>query len=64
MQQLINSSEEEGKDSPSPPHLPMFGSEKVGPNETNIYMGTYDKEMEMDKDKEDKEEDKDKGKDF
>eukprot|EP00957_Ditylum_brightwellii_P145734 11097247-Ditylum_brightwellii.AAC.1 len=56
-QQSINSPDEEGGDSPSPHHLPMFVTERIGSNETNIYMGTYDKEMEMDKEEEDKEED-------
>ena len=29
--------------------IPMFFTKRVGPNETDTYMGTYDEEMEMDK---------------
>eukprot|EP00957_Ditylum_brightwellii_P097399 7418400-Ditylum_brightwellii.AAC.1 len=45
-QQSIKTSDEEGGDTPSPLHLPMFITEIVGPNKTNICMGPNGEEME------------------
>eukprot|EP00957_Ditylum_brightwellii_P200792 15306056-Ditylum_brightwellii.AAC.1 len=44
-QQSIKTLDEEGEETPSPSRLPMFITERVGPNKTNICMGPHKEEM-------------------